>query len=201
MDEYVANRKKEEKIVKKIRTKFKRWKIGRWFVFALALLVVYSIINNAITGVEELTRGAEGILVYILGIIAFALLPFIAMLIAYAISMGGGRDILLARSAEKVYLDSTQLRNVFTPNFKQITKADIVEICVPYENIREMIWKQDLCRLEITAEHKIILTNYDVSSENTVADKPVILYGYFNSMDKMLNQLESYTNKKITGRN
>jgi uncharacterized membrane protein len=200
MDEYVASNKKEKEISKKIRKKFKRWKVGRWFVLAIALLVSFSIINTAIRGADQLNGGFDGITGFIFAIIGFSLLPFIAMLIVYAISIGGGRDILFARSAEKVYLDSKQLRNVFTPNFKQVTNADSVEICVPYDKIREMCWNAELCRLEITAEYKYILFKNNAANEQVINNKPVILYGYFGSMEKMLNQIENYTNKKIIGR-
>lgn len=201
MDEYVASNKKEKEIAKKVRKKHKRWKIGRWFILALALWVSYSIINTAIRGADQLSGGADGITGFIFAIIGFSLLPFIAMLIVYAFSIGGGRDILFARSAEKVYLESKQLKNVFTPNFKQVTNADSVEICVPYDKIYEMYWNAELCRLEIAAEYKYILFKNNVSNEQIVNNKPVILYGYFGSMEKMMNQIENYTNKKITGRN
>lgn len=196
MDEYVANSKKEKEIVKRIRKKHKRWKVGRWFVLALALWVGYSAVSMVARAGPGLNSEEYG-----LAIIGVSLLPFIAMLIAYAISIGGGRDILLARTSEKVYIDSTQLRDVFTPNFKQVINADTVEICVPYANIREMHWNADLCRLEIAAEYKYVLLNNNSTIEQNVSNKPVILYSYFGSMEKMMNQIEEYSNKKITGRN
>lgn len=200
MNEYIASNKKEKEIAKKVRKKYKRWKTGRWIIFALAILVIFIITNTAIRSIDQLRGGSDGIIGFIFVIIGFSLLPFIAMLIVYAISIGGGRDILFARSAEKVYIDPTQLKNVFTPNFKQVTNADSVEICVPYDKIREMHWNAELCRLEISAEYKYITFKNNVANEQVVNNKPVIIYGYFGSMDKMMNQLENYTNKKITGR-
>lgn len=76
----------------------------------------------------------------------------------------------------------------------------LVEICVPYDKIREMHWNAELCRLEISAEYKYITFKNNVANEQVVNNKPIIIYGYFGSMDKMMNQLENYTNKKITGR-
>lgn len=200
MDEYIASNKKEKEIAKKVRKKHKRWKIGRWIILAFALLVVFIIVDTAIRSVDQLSGGSDGIIGFIFAVVGFSLLPFIAMLIVYAISIGGGRDILFARTAEKVYLDSTQLKNVFTPNFKQVINADSVEICVPYEKIREIHWNTELCRLEISAEYKYITFKNNVANEQVVNNKPIIIYGYFGSMDKMMNQLENYTNKKITGR-
>lgn len=200
MNEYIASNKKEKEIAKKVRKKHKRWKIGRWVIFAFAILVMFMIIYTAIKSIDQLRGGSDGIIGFIFAIIGFSLLPFIAMLIVYAISIGGGRDILFARSAEKVYINTTQLKNVFTPNFKQIVNADSVEICVPYDKIREIHWNAELCRLEISAEYKYITFKNNVANEQVVNNKPVIIYGYFGSMDKMMNQLENYTNKKITGR-
>lgn len=200
MYEYIANDKKEKELAKTIRKRYKRWKIGRWFVLILLLAVIGSIVSNAVTGMDELKRGAEGILVYILGLVGFALIPFIAMLIVYAISISAGRDILRARSTKRVYLDPTQLRNTFTPNFTQIIDADFVEICVPYENIQAMSWNKGLCRLEITAVHTLTLQKDGTTKEQVVKDKPVILYDYFDSMDRMLSQIEVFTNIKIVGR-
>lgn len=50
MDEYVANKKIEKEIAKKVRKKSRRWKVGRWITLALALWVIFSIVNTAING-------------------------------------------------------------------------------------------------------------------------------------------------------
>jgi len=195
VEEFRANRNKEKKLIKLVRKRFKRWLIGRWVVLAAVIGIVCYIVHIILLAPNA---PLSDMLLYIPLVI---LLPAVGTLVLYAFIISGGRDIILARSAEKVFLDSEKLRNVFTPIHKQITNADVVVICVPYDNIINMLWNNNLQRLEITAEHTQTLVLHGVSTERTISNKPFIIYDYFGSMDKLLSQLEERSSIGITGRN
>jgi len=194
MEEFVVNEEIERELEKKVRKKFKRWKTGRWIVLLLFVIIAGIAV---ILGIRASKLDAMAV---IMVSIIFVPLIIIFPTAAYSFAISGGRDILLARAGEKVYLDATQLRNVFAPKAQQTTDAVSLEIHVPYDKIIEMQWNADMCRLEITAEYKHIQTKYGFRKEQLISDKPVILYGYFESMEKMMDLLETYANKKIAGR-
>jgi len=194
MEEFAANEKRSKEIAGIGRKNSKRWKIGRWIGILLIAIAVITPVSCGMSMDGEDTFGS----------IMFSLIYSVPILIAAFIVFGaaasGGYDNMLIRADEKVYLDTTQLRNVFTPRNKQNINADSVEINVSYESIKEMLWNAVLCRLEITAEYKYIERKQGFPKVKVITDNPVILYGYFDSMEKMLDLLETYTNKKITGR-
>ena len=198
MEEYVANYKKEKKLVKPVRKQYKRWKVGR-YIAALAFLAVlsYALYNAWFFYGRNVT-----IEEYIASIVLFPLVPFIGALIIYAIVIGGGRDILMTRLNERIYIKDECFVITFTPKFKQLTDADLVEYTVNFGDVHEMEWKSDFHRLEILADFQYRML-CRLSGEKTEEKKnePVIIYEYFDMMPQLMDSLEQKTGKKITGRN
>ena len=202
MEEYIANPVIEKKLVKPVRKQFKQWEIGRWFVWILIGIVLCLSINYLFKYSDMFYGGGDEIIAYFLGIIGNAFIPFIAMLLVYAISIGGGRDILKVRLNEKVYLNDECLINVFTPKYKRLIDADVVEYKIEFPDIHEMIWNADLHRLEINADFQYKMTHrFKEEKIQEKKNETVILYEYFDSMQQLMNHLEQKSNKRIIGRN
>ena len=198
MQKYIMDLKKEKSIVKIVRNNSKTWQIGRWFFYGTVILTSYIMIDNAIIGINHLRKGGE-IDAYIIYVLGVGLLPFCLTLVTYLLAIREGRDILLARNNDTIYLEQQQLKNTFIPRFKRVVRADYVEICIEYSAITSMVWNMPLCRLELEGEYSRLLFNNDIAAEDRAKPKKIMLYDCYEEMDTIIKHLEAKTGLKVQG--
>lgn len=208
MEFYLSNTEKQKKIKKSVCRSFRRWKIG--FPLALVWLAADLIITIFLATQMNLGYHAgpgpawlgivEGIgfSIALFGIFAIPGL----LILAYA--MSGGRNAILARLEEKIYLEPDGLRDLYSPRFATGTLAEKKEYTVRYDRMREIRWNRRKQRLEIRCDclYREYL-HYQMGKvkgnykENYMEDGWFYIYGYFDHMDHMIASLERMTGKSI----
>lgn len=208
MEVYLSNLEKQKKIKKVVCRSFGRWKIG--FPCALAWFgagLIITIFLAMQMGLGHHTGpGSSGI--EIVETIAFPLILFgvfsIPGLLILAFAMSGGRNAILARLEEKIYLEPEGLRDLYSPRFATGTLAEKMEYTVRYDSIRELRWSEEKQRLEIRCDFLYgeylhysmgkVKGNY---TEKYTEDGWFYIYGYFDHMDHLMASLERAVGRSI----
>lgn len=208
MELYFSNLEKQKKIKRSVCRSFRRWKIGfpmalTWFGADL-IITIFLAIHMRLgyhTGPGPAWLGiVEGIgfPVVLFGIISIPGL----LILAYA--MSGGRNAILARLEEKIYLEPDGLRDLYSPRFATGTLAEKMEYTVRYDRMRELRWNGEKQRLEIRCDflyreylHYHMGKVKGNCTENYTEDGWFYIYGYFDNMDHMISSLERITGQSI----
>ena len=187
MNEYYLSEQKEHALVKIVCRTTKKWIIGN------IVAVVFGVIG-AVLVILILTTGGVSAESLALSLAAL-LIPVIGVLISLAIARTGGRDILFARLGEKACLTDTELVESYTPRFKTIDTATLVENHITYSSITGVIHEKS-CRYVIYGDVKTV--RYGASAETVVTQNDkIVLYDYFEDMPELLANLMKKCNVQI----
>lgn len=204
MAEYVVSQEKEKEIVKRIRKRGKKYKIGvpiaifYWIILLIAILVY--VIGASLQETGEIYFSIE-ILLFIVLVWCMLAIPGLLVL---AWALGTGRDVLLARYNEILELSEDSIINAFTPRFKTVTNADRVSYVIRYVDIERIDYNTKFCRLEVyglrkrSQIYRIILGNNPRNVTSVMEkDGPYMIYDYFVNMDNLKNELAERSGKQI----
>lgn len=187
MNEYYTSEEKENALAKRVRKTTKKWIIGNIIAALFGTVGILFVILIFASG----GRGAEAVALSV----AFLIVPVIGVLISLAVARSGGRDILLARMGEKVYLTDAELVESYTPRFKTVDAAVLVENRVAYSSITSITHEKE-CRYVICGDVKTVKYSAGAQSEVVQGDK-IVLYDYFEDTVGLLANLTKYCNVPI----
>lgn len=189
MKEYPADETREQELVRKVRTTTRKWKIGN------ALAVIFALIGLGLAAAVVLSgavRGAE----LVASLVAVLLFPLLGALLSSAVARTGGRDILLNRINERVYMDGNELIESYTPRFRQLDPAVLIENHISYSDIADVVHKKRTCQYVLRGKVTTVRRGMNGNAETEETDT-IVLYDYFADMETMLADLEKYSGHSI----
>lgn len=189
MSEYYLNDARERTLYKQIRKQSRKWKMGN------ALAVAFAVIGVLAVGVACFCSGLHGVELLIL-LVAVLLVPFLGAMLSLAVARSVGRDILFARYGEKVCLSEDVLIESYTPRFRTIEPASLVENRIRYSAITSIVHESKACRYVICGDVETV--KYGAGAEASVMrNERIVLYDYFERMPEFLTDLMKKCNVQI----
>ena len=193
MQEFNVNKELERSLVKTVRKNTSRWKVCNVIscVFGLVGIVLVALVLNS----KELSPPEM-----LASAIAVLLIPVLGILISSAIARTSGRDILLARIGERVYISDEELIESYTPRFKEIDPSTLVENHILMSHITEIEYEKKMCRYLIYGYTTTTKQDQFEKKGRTVSEEQlgkIVLYDYFSNMSLLMNLIEQYSGKNI----
>lgn len=205
MKHYTVVQKKERFLMGRNYKFYKRYKIGKiifWVYLGIALVVV---LGMSIFIAVNMLYPEEVIEAGVISFLSLGALASIPEVFVAATMIGGGRDILGARTSQFLRFEEEVLINVWAPRFKQIDPSELVGYVIFYKDIKRIDYNDILMRLEIygkrtrTSVKRVSLSYDPYDTKNVVedTDKPYYIYDYFTNMDKLIEELCSRTGLQV----
>lgn len=187
--QYTIDEGKELQLVRQVRTTTRKWKIGN------ALTIVFVLIGIGFAAAIVMSGSVHGAEL-VASVVAVVLFPLLGALISSAVARTGGRDILLNRINERVYMDKDELVESYTPRFRQLDSSVLIENHIFYSNIISMVHKKQTCQYVICG--KVTTIRHSMNGNTEARENSMImLYDYFADMETMLTELKEYSGHSI----
>lgn len=189
IEQYTIDKRKEFHLVRQVRTTTRKWKIGN------TLAIIFAIIGIGLAAAVVLSGSVHGAEM-VASLVAVLLFPLLGVLLSSAIARTGGRDILLNRINERVYMDGNEFVESYTPRFRQLDPSALIENHILYSDITDMVHKKRTCQYvlhgKVATVRRCINGNVETKENGTI-----VLYDYFADMEAMLADLEKYSGHSI----
>lgn len=184
---FVADPKMGRSIWKRIRKEFRRYQYGHQvigLILGLMLLQTWLLFRRM-----EHPSQFEGILILALALDSFYL---IAAALVRALAVSGGREVLMARTAESCSFTERALIIKYVPNIRELARYDRIRYTLPYFRIREVKEEWNKCRIVLYGTYEAAKYRKGENEPDTcsvVSDQPLFLYGYYPEFEEIRARL------------
>ncbi len=188
MKEYVADKKLGKKLYRLKRKNFKRYKIG--LLVSLVMLFIIVSINILLAGKgESSTQSLENVIVGI----GFCIIPFFIGILAYALAITGGREVLMSRIEERCIITKEQILVQYIPNPHETTVYKKIVFQINREDIDKIVEEERYGRMVIYGHYRMLKyrnINDQMAAESLyITDMPLYIYGYYKDFNAMKTEL------------